>query len=170
MASSNSARREGLVIGLIAYLSVAAFYMGFDLLATRGSFFTVDLLGKAVFQGLRDPSVLQYPIALDTTAILQYNALHFVVSLLIGLTVMQLVTHAERHPRHARAVLAVMVAGLVLTIFVVGFLTEPIRSSLPWWSIVSANLCSTLLAAFWLMRRRSGLWPLFFASGRPGTV
>ena len=35
------------------------FYAAFDVLAARGTLYTVNLLGMAVFKGLRDPSVLR---------------------------------------------------------------------------------------------------------------
>ncbi len=72
-------------MGIIGYASVAAFYSAFDLLAVRGALYTVDLLGKSVFKGLRDPAVLVFPIQLDVTAIAWYNGLHLLISLTIGL-------------------------------------------------------------------------------------
>ncbi len=61
--------RQGLVVGLIGYASVAALYAAFDFIAARGVFYTVDLLGKSVFEGLRDTAVLGLPMQLDVTAI-----------------------------------------------------------------------------------------------------
>jgi hypothetical protein len=150
--------RQGIVVGLIAYPSVAVFYSAFDLLAARGTLYTVDLLGKAVFRGLRDPVVLQYPMRPDLTAILWYNGLHLVVSLAIGLIVVRLVEQAERHPSQARLVLVTIVSGFLLTILGVGLLTSRMRPVLPWWSIVVANGLATLLAGLYLLRKRPGLW------------
>jgi len=61
--------RQGLVVGLIGYASVAALYAAFDFIAARGVFYTVNLLGKSVFEGLRDTAVLGLPMQLDVTAI-----------------------------------------------------------------------------------------------------
>ena len=149
--------RDGLIVGLIAYAAVALFYSVFDLLAARGSLYTVDLLGRALFQGLRDPSVLMFPIARDWTAILLYNAFHLLVSLGIGLVVVTLIAHAERYPAQALLVLVMIVAGGVLTVFAVGYLTESVRPLLPWWSIVVANVVAVVLAGAYLIRRRPGL-------------
>lgn len=150
--------REGIVVGLIAYASVALFYSAFDLLAARGSLYTVDLLGKAVFRGLRDPGVLQYPIRPDLTVIFWYNGFHLMMSLAIGLIVTRLIGHAERHPARAPAVLITVVVGFVLTILAVGWLTSSMRPVLPWWSIVVANGLATLLAGLYLLRKHPGLW------------
>jgi len=150
--------RDGLIVGLIAYASVAAFYAVFDLLAARGALYTVDLLGKSVFRGLRDRAILGLPIELDVSAIAWYNALHLLVSLAIGLIVTGLVAYSERHPSRGPVVLLVIVAGFVVTIVAVGLLTSPIRPLLPWWSIVAANALAVLLAGTYLTRRRPGVW------------
>ncbi len=146
------------MVGLIAYAAVAIFYTAFDVLAARGAFHTINVLGRAVFRGLRDPGVLLLPVPLDFTAIFWYNALHLVLSLVIGLIVVSLVHDAERNPGHARVVLAVIIAGFVVTVLAVGALTAPMRPVLPWWSIVVANGCATLFAGIWLVRKHPGLW------------
>ena len=145
--------REGLVVGLIAYVAVAVFYVGFDILAARGALFTVNMLGEAVFRGLRDPSVLRFPRELDPTAIFLYNALHLALSLGIGLTVTWLVAVAERYQEWRGAVLAVLFTGGVVTVMAVGLLTEAMRPVLPWWSIVVANLLAVAIAGAYLVRR-----------------
>jgi hypothetical protein len=149
--------RQGLVVGLIAYAAVAVFYAAFDLLAARGSLYTVDLLGKAVFRGLRDPSVLQYPIRPDLGAVFLYNGLHLLFALAIGLVVTRLVEQADRQPSQGPLILLVIVAGFVVTVYAVGALTQPMRPLLPWWSIVAANALATLLAGLYLLRKRPGL-------------
>jgi hypothetical protein len=149
-------------MGLVAYVSVAVFYALFDLLAVRGAFYTVNLLGRAVFRGLRDPAVLLLPVQLDFGAIARYNLLHLGLSLLIGLVVVRLIAEAERRPAQAPAVLAVIVAGFVATILVVGLLTQSLRPVLPWWSIVAANSLAVIAGAAYVLRRHPGVWRLFF--------
>ncbi len=158
MATANRTLREGVVAGLIAYLAVAAFYGAFDLLAARGALYTLDLLGKAVFRGLRDPAVLQLPFQHDLAAMLSYNGLHLVISLAIGLIVTWLVAHAERRPAQAHLAGLIIVAGFVVTILVVGLLTSPMRPVLPWWSIVVANALAVLLAGSYLVQKHPGVW------------
>jgi hypothetical protein len=158
MAPMNRTVRHGLVVGLIAYAAVAVFYAVFDLLAARGALYTVDLLGKAVFRGLRDPAVLGLPIQHDAAAIVWYNGLHLVVSLAIGLIVTGLVEISERRPSQARMVLVMIVAGFVVTIAVVGILTGPVRPLLPWWTIVVANALAVVFAGAYLLRKRPETW------------
>lgn len=157
MLAANRTIRDGLIVGAIAYASVALFYIAFDVLAARGALYTVDLLGRALFRGLRDPAVLWFPLQHDAGAILAYNAFHAVVSLGIGVLVVSLVEQAERHPSQALLILVMLVAGGVLTVFGVAYLTESMRPVLPWWSIVAANAMAALLAGAYLLRRRPGL-------------
>jgi hypothetical protein len=152
-------------VGLIASASVALFYAVFDLLAARGAFFTVDLLGKAVFRGLRDPSILLLPVRPDPRVIFEYNALHLLVSLVIGLIVTALVDYAERHPSRARGVAVFVAAGFFVTVLVVGRLTDSIRPLVPWWSIVFANALAVLLAGSYLVRKRPGIVRRMLSSG-----
>jgi hypothetical protein len=158
MTPTSRTIRQGLIVGVIAYATVAMFYAAFDLLAARGTLYTVDLLGKAVFRGLRDPAVLTFPIEPDLTAVAMYNALHFVVSIAIGLVVVGLVERAERRPAGAPLSLFTIVGGFFVTIAVVGWMTTPIRPLLPWWSIVAANTCAVVLAGAYLLRQRPDVW------------
>lgn len=146
--------REGVLLGGLAYVAVAAFYALFDFLAARGGLYTVDLLGKALFRGLRDPAVLQLPMEVDFTAVFLYNGLHLVASVGIGLVIAWLIDRAETGPVAARLVVATLVAGFVVTVAVVGALTAPFRALLPWWSIVGANLSAVVVAGGALVSER----------------
>ena len=158
MLAHNRTIRDGLAVGLLAYAAVALFYSAFDFLAARGTFYTVDLLGRALFKGLRDPSILMFSLDRDPAAIFLYNAFHLVMSLAIGLVVASLVHQVERHPSQALLVVIMIVAGGVLTVFGVAYLTESIRPLLPWWSIIVTNALAALLAGLYLVRRHPGLW------------
>jgi len=158
MTTTRRTLRDGLVVGLIGYATVALFYSTFDVLAARDALHTVNMLGRTVFRGLRDPSVLQFPLSIDTCAIFAYNALHLVLALAIGLIVAALVAAGDRTPERRRLVRVIIAAGFVVTVAGVGLLTTPIRPVLPWWSIVVANALSTFFAAVYLLGRRPGLW------------
>jgi hypothetical protein len=150
--------RDGLIVGFIGYAAVAFFYSAFDFLASRGTLYTVNLLGKALFRGLRDPRILYFPLANDYAAIFWYNALHLVVALLIGIIVTQLIAYSDQHPSRKGAVRIVIVLGFVVTVMLMATLTTPIRPLLPLWSIVVANVLATILAGSYLLRRDPALW------------
>lgn len=171
MAPMNRTVRDGVAVGLIAYASVAVFYAAFDILAARETLYTVDLLGKAFFRGLRDPAVLQLPFQPDLPAIFLYNGLHLFLSLCIGLTVVWLVERrADRGPAQAYVSLLVIVAGFFVTIVAMAVLTVPIRPVLPTWSIVVANAYAVVLAGVYLLWKRPGVWrklmPFLGGAGR----
>lgn len=153
MARSSRQIRDGLIVGLIAYAAVAVFYAAFDFLASRGTLYTVNLLGLAMFRGLRDASNLGMPIGIDPVAIALYNGVHLALSVAIGLLVSWFVEHAEEQPMTAQVMLLWIVSGFVVTIAGVGFLSIPIRPVLPWWSIMVANGLAVLLAGLYLSRR-----------------
>jgi hypothetical protein len=158
MENERTTVRDGIVVGLIGYAAVALFYTIFDFLASRGPLYTVNLLGKAVFRGLRDPSVLMFPQQWDVNAILAYNALHLSIALIIGIVVTSLISAAQRKPSRLPLIRFVIVAGFFVTVTIVAALTTPIRPLLPMWSIVTANLVAALLAAVYLINRHRGLW------------
>jgi hypothetical protein len=162
--------REGLVVGVIASMTVALFYAAFDLLAARGPLYTPTVLGSAVFRGLRDPSILQLPLAADTAAVMWYSLLHLALSLVIGLIVTGLVADAERTPSHAPMVLFIIVGGFFVTVLAVGYLTRDMRPVLPWWSIVSANLLAVFVASRYVLARHPGIFArMVTVARRPAT-
>lgn len=158
MLNDGRALRQAFVVGFIGYSSVAVFYSVFDLLASRGTLYTVNLLGRALFRGLRNPAVLMFPVEPDYGAIFAYNALHFALAILIGLIVTGLVGIAERNPRRRHVVRLLIVAGFFVTVMIVGSLTTQIRPLLPMWSIVAANAIPAILAGAYLLKQRPGLW------------
>lgn len=158
MADHRRTIRDGVIIGLMGYGAVALFYGTFDFLASRGALYTVNLLGRAVFRGVRDPSILEFPVDFDTGAMVAYNALHLGLALAIGLIVAGLVSRAERRPDQRAMVRAIIVSGFVVTVAAVGLFTTPMRALLPWWSIVVANAAATVLAGTYLLALHPGLW------------
>jgi protein-S-isoprenylcysteine O-methyltransferase Ste14 len=100
---------------------------------------------------------------IDTAAIFWYNALHLALALAIGVFVTRLVAEAERRPARGPIIWATVLAGGVVTVLAVGYLTQPMRTVLPWWSIVVANLLAAALAGFYLVSKHPGL----LRHGRP---
>jgi len=159
MGLSAKTIKEGLIIGLIGYATVALLYVLFDLLTARGFLYTVDLLGKAMFRELPEAVFLAAPASLDMLAIFYYNAFHLVISLVIGLIIISFVDYTDNQPAQGQFVLFTLFVGFVLTVVLVAFLTSPISSLLPWWSIVIANLLSVVAAAWYLLKKHPGIGP-----------
>ena len=165
MTQSNRIVREGIIVGFVGFAAVALFYAAFDFLAARGFLFTVNLLGEAVFFGLRDPSVLGTPIAVHLSAVLLYTALHLGMALLIGIFVSWLTAHLEGPPSEVRLAALLIVAGFLVTIFGIGMVSSPIKTLLPWWSVVLANALAVAVAGAYLLRRHPGLGRRLLAFG-----
>ncbi len=166
MTRTGTDLREGLMLGLIAFIVVAAFYNGYDLVAARGPFHTVNLLGRAVFHGVRDAAQLAQPVPLDPGLIEGYNALHLVLSLGIGAVVMWLVGQADRDAARRPLLLLLVVGGYVATIASVAWVSAPIRDVLPLWSIVAANTLAVAAGAGYVAHRRPGIIQRLLATGR----
>lgn len=152
MAQARAYIREGLIVGAVGYVVVAAFFTVFDLLAGRGVAFTLNLLGKMVFRGIRDPAILQLPIAPDMAAMAAYNFLHLVLSLVVGTLVAWLATQVDERPALRFPVLGVLVAGYVATIALVTIFVGEASQLLPWWTIVTVNTLAALSGGAYLLR------------------
>jgi hypothetical protein len=150
--------REGLIVGSIGYAAVAVFYTLFDLLAGRGWIFTLDLLGKVLFRGVRDPAVLQLPMEPDLGAMFAYNLLHLAISLAVGLFVAGLVARAERRPRIGYSTLLVLAAGYLITVAAIAVLARDIDPLLPLWSIVIVNTIAAMGGGLFLWHAHPDLW------------
>lgn len=146
--------REGLLIGAVAYLAVVAFYSVFDILAARDALFTADMVGRAVFKGMRDPAVHLFPHQLDLAAVLCCGGLHLPLSMMAGLGAAAVVDWGERRSVALSRVVLVLAAGGGLLILGVGLLLGDLRPVLPWSSILVANALGLATAASLLVRRR----------------
>ncbi len=165
MEQKRSAVREGLLLGAIGYAAVVAFFAFFDLLAGRGAVFTLNLMGRVVLRGERDPSILQLPIPADVGAMMGYNFLHLAVALAVGLFVAWVVSRVERKPALGVPAVALLVAGYLVTISAVRALTLGVAPLLPFWSIVIANTLVALAGIAYLWQAHPGLLERVRAAG-----
>ena len=152
MAPTEDTVREGLIVGFVAYVVVAVFYIGFDVLAARGTFFTLDLLGQVVFQGLRDPATLQLPMDTDVSAMVAYNSVHLALSLAVGVFVASLVARVEERPSRGYSVLVILLGGYLITIVGVGMFVRGVAPLLPFWTIVLVNTLAAVAGGLYLAR------------------
>lgn len=152
MPSRENTLRDGLIVGLIAYGSVILVYTTLDLLGARGLFFTVNLLGHAVLGGAA--GAFDSGAGVSVGAIALFNGLHLVLSLVIGVVVLQLIAFAEREQRQALVVILALVSGFAVTVAVVGWWSAPFREQFSWASIILANVVAVFLSVIYLVRGR----------------
>jgi hypothetical protein len=145
--------REGVVAGLIGAGVVAVWFLAYDTLRLQ-PFRTPALLGSAVFEGLRDPTLLTVRLEL----ILGYTVLHLAAFSLFGVIVATLLVAAEREPR---ILLGLFILFACFEIFFLGFmavLDEALVGALLWWNVAIGNLlaAAAMLTYFFLGHRSLG--------------
>lgn len=145
--------REGIAAGLVGGAFVAIWFLIYDTL--RGvPLRTPALLGSALFEGLRDPKLLE--VHLDV--VLGYTVLHFAAFAAFGIVAAALVMAAEREPR---ILLGLFILFWCVELFFLGFvsaLDEALVGALLWWNIAIANLlaAASMLTYFFLGHRSLG--------------
>lgn len=144
---------EGLVTGLIGYLTVVLLFAAINLLGGEGIFHTAALLGSALFFGLREASQLTG----DPAPIIAYNGVHILVSLLIGLGAAWLVFQAEKNRPLWYAVFFIFLAGFIYSVAVMGVFAAEVVHLLSWPVIVAANVAAGVTAGGYLWRRHRSL-------------
>ncbi len=145
--------REGIAAGLMGAAIVAVWFLIYDTLKFQ-PLRTPALLGSAVFEGLRDPKLLD--IRLDL--VLGYTVLHVAAFAVFGIVVATLLAAAEREPR---ILLGLLILFLCFELFFLGFvsvLDEALVGALLWWNVATANLLAavTMLTYFFLGHRSLG--------------
>jgi hypothetical protein len=130
------ALKEGVVAGLILYAAVAGFFIAVNLLGGRPAFHTAGLLGEALFGGLRDPG----EATLDPGWIVGYNAVHLVVSLILGTAASFIVALIDTHRLAWYGFFFLFLATFVMSLLLMGVLTVELAGVLRWHSVVTGHL------------------------------
>jgi hypothetical protein len=151
-AQEHSTVREGLVVGLLGAVVVAAWYFVFDVAAGK-PFHTPNVLGKVFFRGDLEPGVRE----IVPQVVAGYTVLHLVVFALAGIGLTLLVHLAARH----LALRMGLWMGLVLVFaFFAGLtymLTTATGERLPVWSVVGGSLLAVAAMGWYLWRRHPRL-------------
>jgi len=145
--------REGVVAGLLGAALVAVWFLVFDALQGR-PFYTPALLGAGVFEGLRDPALLEIKLGV----ILGYTVLHGAAFLAFGILCAILIVAAEREPSLSWAFVALFASFEVFFLVLDRLFAESVLGALVWWAILVGNLLAAagMLAYFFLGHRALG--------------
>jgi hypothetical protein len=143
--------REGIVAGLFGGAVVAVWFLLYDAVRLR-PLHTPALLGAAILQGLRDPTLL-IP-RLDV--VVGYSVFHFAVFGLFGIVIATCLYAAEREPR---ILLGLFILFLCFQVFFFGFLQAldvHLAGALPWWNVAIGNLlASVAMVTYFFLSHRS---------------
>ena len=144
---------EGLVTGLVGYVTVVVLFALLNLVSGVGVFHTPALLGSALFFGVRAPD----QVVTGPAPIIAYNGIHILVSLVIGLAAAWLVFQAEKNRPLWYVVFFVFLAGFIYGIAVMGVFAAEATHLLSWRTILLANLAAGLTAGGYLWWRHAQL-------------
>ncbi|MEJ2483309.1 MAG: hypothetical protein P8049_09420 [Gemmatimonadota bacterium] len=155
---------EGLVAGLLGYVSIALFFGILHLVTGQSIFRTAETLG--------DPLVSHRSAVIGGTAagsVIAFNGIHLLAFLLFGLIAAWLVSRSETNPGYFLLMLFVGLAGFFYSLS--GFLGFSIdRPYAPSWvAVAAANLLAGLLMSSYLLRSHPGLWSKILRGMDPET-
>jgi hypothetical protein len=153
MKAESSWIAEGLVAGLIGYVTVVVLFGVINLAGGLAVLHTAALLGSALFFGARSAAEL----VAGPGPIIAYNGVHILVSLLIGLGAAWLIFQTEKNHPLWFIVFFVFLAGFIYSVVLVGVLVAEMVDLLSWPVIVVANLAAGLTAGGYLWWRHSRL-------------
>ncbi len=139
--------REGLIVGLLGALLVAAWYFVVDL--GRGEMlYTPNVLGQVFAQADSTPNLGR----ISAPAVIQYSLLHFGWFILFGVALAALTHLASSN--HA-FLMGVWMFLLVGTVFWLGILFKLYRLTdqrFPWWTMLIGTLLGVGSMGFYLWR------------------
>ena len=153
MKAESSWIAEGLLAGLIGYVTVVALFGIMNLVGGEGLFHTAALLGSALFFGARSAA----QVVAGPGPIIAYNGVHILMSLAVGLAAAWLIFQTEKNHPLWFIVFFIFLAGFILSLVVMGVLVAEIAHLLSWPVIVAADLAAGITAGGYLWWRHSRL-------------
>jgi hypothetical protein len=144
---------EGLVAGLIGYVTIVVMFGAINLVGGDPLFQTATMLGSALFYGARDAA----GAVAGPGPIIAYNGIHILVSLIIGAGAAWLIFQTERNRPLWFVVFFIFLAGFIYSVALMGVLAAEVVAILSWPAIVMANVAAGLTAGGYLWWRHSRL-------------
>jgi len=150
--------REGFIAGLAGAVTVALWFLVYDL-AAGAPLRTPALLGAAMFHGLRDANAL----VITAPLVLEYSVVHGFVFILFGWAVAGLLALADREPRLLFGIFMLFCCFEVFFVAAVAIAAEWLFDTLAWWSVLAANLLATVVMLGYFFRGHRVAWREFLA-------
>ncbi len=139
--------REGFTAGLVLYLTVAVFFAAVNVFVGRSPFHTAHVLGDPLLGPAADPLGPSPRLP----AVIAFNGLHVVASVVLGLGAALLVGAVERMRDAWYVFFFIFVAGSIVMILGLGVLAAEVSDVLAWHSVATAHLAgaATTTAYLW---------------------
>jgi hypothetical protein len=138
---------EGTLVGLAGAAAVAVWFFLYDL-AAGAPFRTPALLGAALFEGLRDPSLLR----ITPSLVLEYSVVHGLAFLVFGWAAAGLFALADRDRHVLFGVFMLFCCFEVAALAAVEVLASWLFETLRPWSIIGGNFVAVLVMMGILVR------------------
>jgi hypothetical protein len=148
--------REGLIAGLLGAVTVAVWFLLYDL-ATGRPLRTPALLGAVLFDSLRDINAL----TITVPAVVKYTVVHGAAFVAFGWAAAGLLALADREPRLLYAFFMLFCCFEVFFIGLVAALAEWLLEALAWWTILMGNLLAAVAMLAFFFRRHRLTWRVF---------
>ena len=150
--------REGALAGLAGAAAVAVWFLFYDLAAGQ-PLRTPALLGAALFNGVRDPSV----VVVTPAIVLQYTLVHGAAFLVFGWVAAGLLALADREPRLLFGFFMLFCCFEVFVFAMIAALGEWLFDAIAWWTILTGNLIAALAMLAFFFRGHRVAWREFLA-------
>ncbi len=151
--------REGLIAGLLGAVTVAVWFLLYDL-ATGRPLRTPALLGAVLFDGLRDINAL----TITVPAVVKYTVVHGAAFVAFGWAAAGFLAFADRDPRLLYAFFMLFCCFEVFFIGLVAALAEWLLEALAWWAILMGNLLAAVDMLAFFFRKHRLAWRVFRAA------
>ena len=139
--------REGLIVGLLGALLVAAWYFVVDL--GRGEMlYTPNVLGQVFAQADSTPNLGR----IAAPAVIQYSLLHFGWFILFGVALAALTHLASSNPAFRMGVWLFLVVGTVFWLGILFTLYRLTDQRFPWWTMLIGTLLGVGFMGSYLWR------------------
>lgn len=147
---SRSTWSEGLVAGLLAFASVALFFLVLNLVRGEPPLETVARLGAPLVPGEGGEGD-------RVAAIFAFNGIHLAASLAVGLFAAWLLHEAELHNNLWYVFFSVFLAAGIFSIVVMGVVGAELLSAVGWGDVAGANALWAGTILVYLLRRHRDL-------------
>lgn len=147
MSQRRSILREGFEAGLIGAGSVAAWFLIVDTM-TGKPFFTPAVLGSALFQGLRDPALVN----ISVQPVLNYSIVHVAAFLFTGLIIAVVLVEAEKSPNVLWLLAEFFVVFQFAFYAAVALAFTPLLAALAWINVAVGNLIAAAAMGYYYWR------------------
>ncbi|HEX6559509.1 MAG TPA: hypothetical protein VF021_08600 [Longimicrobiales bacterium] len=132
---SHTTLRYGLITGIVGASVVAAWFFIID--AVRGHLlYTPAALGSALLSGASSPG----EVTVTASVVLAYTVVHFTAFILLGILVAHIAEQAEQNPPLLIGLVLFFVTLEVLSLGLLSAAAAWLFLTVPWWSLIVANL------------------------------